>query len=452
MQLITRKLLVIVLFALPAAIAQAAGGTENLIELYQEALSNDPRWAAARSANTAAQEFSVQGRAQLLPTVSAQAGASHDDTHIKYTGTGTVFRNGGPESWDSSSYGLNVSQPIFDMTKFVGYQQSKVEVTLADKQLILAQQDLMVRATQAYFDVLLAQDKIDLVGAQKSAIVRQLEQAKANFEVGTATITDVNDAQARYDLTVAREISYINELEVKKRAVQAVIGRMPQTLASVRTDLKTTLPDPDDMEKWVEIALQNNLDLNIKQQTFEIASQEVTKANAGHLPTLNAVGSYSSVYANGGANGFGNDLQDTTIGLRLQIPIYQGGYVSSKAREAVANKEKAQDDVETARRKAEFDTRAAYLDVTTGVAEVKANEQAVASSQAQVDSTKLAYDVGIRTTVDVLNAEQQYFVSKRDLLESRYTYLTNIIKLKAATGLLSEADLAEINQKLSTNN
>jgi len=447
-----RKLLVVAFFALPVAVAQAAGSTQNLIDLYREALLNDPRWAAARSANTAAQEFSVQGRAQLLPTISAQAGASHDDTNIEYTGTGNVFRNGGSESWNSSSYGLNVIQPIFDMAKFVGYKQSKIEVTLADKQLMLAQQDLMVRATQAYFDVLLAQDQIDLVGAQKSAIVRQLEQAKANFDVGTATITDVNDAQARYDLTVAREISYINELEVKKRAVQAVIGKMPQTLAGVRTDLKTTSPEPADMEKWVEIALQNNIELAIQQQAFEIANQEVTRANAGHLPTLNAVGSYTSAYADGGANGFGNDLQDTTIGLRLQIPIYQGGYVSSKAREAVANKQKVQDDVETARRKAEFDARAAYLNVTTGVAEVKANEQAVVSSQAQVDSTRLAYDVGIRTTVDVLNAEQQYYVSRRDLLQSRYTYLTNIIKLKAATGLLSEADLAEINQKLSANN
>jgi outer membrane protein len=451
MQLVMRKLLVIVIFALPAVIAQAAGSTQNLIDLYREALLNDPRWAAARSANTAAQEFSVQGKALLLPTVSAKAGASHSDTHIQYTGTGTVFRNGGPESFDSSSYGLDVSQPIFNLANFVSYQQSKVEVTLADKQLMLAQQDLMLRATQAYFDVLLAQDKIDLIGAQKSAIVRQLEQAKANFEVGTATITDVDDAQARYDLTVAREIAFINELEVKKRAIQAVIGKMPQTLASVRTDLKTSLPEPGDMEKWVEMALQNNLDLNIQQQTFEIASQEVRRANAGHLPTLYAVGSYTNAYADGGVSGFGNDLQDTTIGLRLQIPIYQGGAVSSQVREAVANQQKAQDDVETARRKAEFDAREAYLNIVTGVAEVKANEQAVVSSLSQVDSTKLAYDVGIRTTVDVLNAEQQYFTTKRDLLQSRYLYLVNTIKLKSAAGLLSETDLAVVNQQLLPN-
>ena len=447
-----RKLLVVVIFAIPAAIVQAAEGSQNLIDLYQAALSNDPAWAAARSANTAAQEKSVQGKALLLPTISLNADASHSETNVEYIGTGSVFRNAGREYFDSRTYAVQISQPLFRMDNIVRYQQSKVEVTLADKQLMLAQQKLMLRVSQAYFDVLLAQDKIELVSAQKSAIVRQLEQAKANFEVGTATITDVNEAQARHDLTVAQEIAYTNELAVKKHAVQSVIGKMPQTLASVRPDLKTSLPEPDDMEKWVELAEQNNLELNIQQQAFEIASKEVTRANAGHLPTLDAVGSYTDTYADGGVSGFGNDLQNTTVGLRLQIPIYQGGAVSSRAREAVANKQKAQEDVEVVRRKADLDTRGAYLSVASGVAQVKANEQALASSQSQLDSTNLGYEVGVRTSVDVLNAQQQYYSVKRDLLQARYSYLLSTIKLKSATGMLNEADLAVVNQQLLANN
>jgi len=415
------------------------------------ALSNDPAWASARSANTAAQEKLEQGKALYRPTVTLNADASHSDTNIKYIG-GSVFRNGGPESFDSSSYAFNVNQPIFRMDNFVRYQQSKIEVTQADKELVLAQQKLMLRVSQAYFDVLLAQDKIELINAQKSAINRQLEQAKANFEVGTATITDVNEAQARYDLTIAQEIAYINEFEIKKHAVQSIIGKLPQNLASARADLKTSLPEPNDMGKWVEIAEQNNLELNISQQNFEFASKEVTRANAGHLPTLDAVGSYTSSYADGSANGFGNDLQNTTIGLRLQIPIYQGGAVSSRAREAVANKQKAQEDVEVARRQAELDTRQAYLSVASGVAQVKANEQALASSQSQLDSTNLGYEVGVRTSVDVLNAQQQFYSTKRDLLQSRYNYLLSTIKLKSAIGQLSEADLAVVNQQLTTAN
>ena len=443
-----RKTLIAIGFALFSAILEAAEGQQNLLDIYQQALSNDPTWASARSANTAAQEKLEQGKALYRPTVSFNSNASHSETDIRYLGSGSVFRNGGRESFDTFGYGVNVSQPVYRKQNSVQYQQSKTQVAQADKQLVLAQQNLMLRVAQAYFDVLLAQDKIDLINAQKAAINRQLEQAKANFDVGTATITDVNEAQARYDLTLAQEIAAINDLEVKKHAVQSVIGNLPQTLATARADFRTTLPEPHDMERWVEIAEQNNLALNIQQQAFELASQQVDLANAGHLPTLDAVGSYADTRAGGSANGFGSDLQNATIGLQLQIPIYQGGAINSKVREAVANKQKAQEDVEIARRQVDLDTRQAYLNLTSGVAQVQAFEQALISSQSQLDSTNLGYEVGVRTSVDVLNAQQQFYSAKRDLLQARYSYLLSILKLKSATGLLNEADLADINQLL----
>lgn len=451
-QLIMRRNLIasgLVSVAILSGPLQAAAAQQNLLDIYQLALSHDPTWASARSANIAAQEKLEQGKALYRPTVTINANASHSDTDARYSG-GSVFR-GGRQSFNTSEYGVNINQPLFRKQISAQYEQAKFQVTQADKQLLLAQQNLMLRTAQAYFDVLLAQDKIELINAQKSAINRQLEQAKANFDVGTATITDVNEAQARYDLTVAQEIAAINDLEVKKRTIQSVIGEMPQKLTTARADLKTTSPQPVDMETWVEIAEQNNLTLSIQQQAFEIASKEVERQNAGHLPTLDAVGSYNSTYADGGAYGFGSDLQNTTIGLQLQIPIYQGGAVSSKVREAVANKQKALEDVEVARRQAALDTRQAYLNLASSIAQVSAYEQALTSSQSQLDSTNLGYEVGVRTSVDVLNAQQQLYSAKRDLLQARYTYLLSILKLKSATGLINEADLADINQRLVIN-
>lgn len=269
--------------------------------------------------------------------------------------------------------------------------------------------------------------------------------------MGTSTITDVNEAQARFDLTTAQEIAATNELEIRKRAVQAIIGELPKRLATVRGEIKPGATPERDMESWVQLAEENSLTLSIQQQVLEFATQEVQRQNAGHMPVLDAVGGYTDNRANGGVNGFGSDLQNATIGVQLQIPIYQGGAISSRVREAVANRQRAMDDLEAARRKADLDTRQAYLNLASSIAQVRAYEQALASSQSQVESTKLGYEVGVRNSVDVLNAQQQYYTALRDLLQSRYTYLLSTLRLKSATGLLSDSDLTIINQQLSSN-
>lgn len=429
----------------------ATSPEQDLLDIYRLALTQDPTLASAQSGDMATQEKLEQGKALYRPTVTFDANASHSETDIEYNGTGSIFRNGGRESFDTYGYGLNVTQPIFRKQNIVQNQQAETQVAQSGKQLLLTRQDLMIRTSQAYFDVLLAQDKIDLTAAQKTAIDRQLEQAKANFEVGTATITDVNEAQARHDLILAQEIAALNELEVKKHAVQSITGQMPHSFAKVRNEIKAAVPEPQDMEKWVETAEQNSPTLQIQQQALELASQEVERNQAGHLPTLDAVASYTDNRANGSANGFGSDLQSAVIGLQLQIPIYQGGTISSKVREAVALKQKAQDDVEVTRRKISLDTRQAYLNLVSSVAQVSAFEQALVSSQSQLDSTNLGYEVGVRTSVDVLNAQQQYYSAKRDLLQSRYNHILSILRLKAAAGLISEDDLTAANQYLTKN-
>lgn len=425
--------------------------TQNLQQIYQQALTQDPVLASAKSGNRAMQEKLVQGNALYLPTINFNAGATASQTDIKYIGSSSVFRNGGRETFEGYSYGVNLNQPIYRKQIQAQLAQAKSQVEQSDKQLLLAQQNLILRSSKAYFDVLMAQDKIELIQAQKNAISKQLEQAKANFDVGTATITDFNEAQARFDLVQAQEIAAMSDLEVKKRAIQSIVGQMPAKLNAVRDDLKPQMPEPVAMDKWVEIASQTNLMIAIQQQSLEIATQEVERQNAGHLPTLDAIASYTDRYANGSANGFGSDLQDATIGLQLQIPLYQGGAIASRIREAVANKQKAMDDLVAARRQAELDTRQGYLDLVSVVSQIKAYEQALTSSQSQLDSTMLGYEVGVRTSVDVLNAQQQFFTAKRDLLQSRYAYLMNILSLKSAVGLLNDADIDAVNQQLVNN-
>ncbi|HEY8355691.1 MAG TPA: TolC family outer membrane protein [Methylophilaceae bacterium] len=451
----------LVLLATLAAMPASAETTAklDLVAVYQSALEQDPSWAAARSANLAAQEKLEQGKALYRPTITFTGDYSESRTNLErdIDGSGLDARGNpvggsGRQRFDTWNYSLNVTQPLFRRDNMVQYQQSKLIVSQAERQLMLDRQNLMLRVTQAYFDVLMAQDNIELIHAQKSAIRNQLEQARANFDVGTATITDVNEAQARFDLISAQEIAAINQLEIKKRALQAIIGTMPQGLATVRENLEPSLPEPNDMQTWVELAQQNSLALAIQQHNYQIASREVERMRAGHMPTLDAVARYSESRNNGSASGFATDLEDFTVGLQLAIPIYEGGAVSSRVREAAANLQKAQDDMEAARRQADLDTRQAFLDVSSSVAQIRAYEQALVSSQSQLDSTMLGYEVGVRTSVDVLNAQQQFYTAKRDLLQARYNYLISSIRLKHASGLLTETDLADINRQLVAGN
>ena len=422
----------------------------TLLDVYHQALAHDPTLASALNANKAAQEIIEQGKALYRPTVNFDAGVSASQTDIKYIGSGfNQFRTEGRQNFESYNYGVEARQPIYRKQNLVQMEQTKTQVSQADKQYHLEQQALILRTTQAYFEVLIAQDKIDLTGAQKIAILSQLEQANATFEVGTATVTDVNEAQARYDLVVAQEIAAINEYEIAKRAIQAITGEIPEKLAKAKPNIQVVQLNQG-MQEWQQIATQNNLTIQIQQDAYKLAEQEVERAEAGHLPTLDAVASYNKNYANGGTSGIGNDLDNGTIGLQLQIPLYAGGAITSRARQATLNKLKAQDDIEIARRQTDLDTQRSFLNLSSSIAQVKALEQALKSSQSQLESTKLGYEVGVRTSVDVLNAQQQFFSAKRDLLQARYNYLVNIIRLKSASGLVAELDLEEINQQLIT--
>ena len=426
------KSLTIALLALLSGPASAA----SLMEVYREAQQQDAAYASARAAFEASQEKAPQGLALLLPNVNLSANTTYNDVDSPTSN----------RQYNSNGYSLSLTQPVYRKQNFVQYEQAKSQVVQAEAQLAAARQDLIVRVSQAYFDVLLAQDNVALAGAQKAAIGEQLEMAKRNFEVGTVTITDTHEAQARYDLTTAQEIAAQNDLEIKNRALQLILGKIPAHLNALNGKLPLVLPEPNDMTKWVAQAEQQSPQIAIQRAALEIANQEVERNRAGHHPTLDLVASHSqnsnSSYLTTGT------VTSQTLGLQLNLPIYQGGSVNSKVREALANQEKARQDMELGNRQAALQTRQAFLGVTSGMAQVKALEQALVSSRSSLDSTRLGQEVGVRTNVDVLNAQQQLFTARRDLSQARYNYILNQLKLKSAAGVLRDEDVEQVNRWL----
>ena len=418
----------------------------DLLETFRAAQANDPVFAAARATQQAGQEKLSQGRSLLTPSVNLTANSTFNNLTTQYQGA-FVFPSG-TNRYNSNGYGVTLVQPLFREQNWQIYSESELQASQADVQLKIAQQDLIVRVAQAYFDVLIAQDSVGLVDAQKTAISEQLQQAKRNFEVGSATITDTLEAQSRYDLTGAQEIAAQNNLEIKRSALQQLINTAPGELDHLGKDFKLEAPQPASMEKWVSEAQLTSLQLAIAQAGAEIADREVARNRGGHLPTVDLVANYSKNNANGSSFGIGSDTTSKTIGVQLNMPLFQGGAVNSRWREAEANRERASQELENARRTVEQQTRQAYLGVVSGIAQVQALKQALTSSQSVLDASKLGQEVGVRTNLDVLNAQQQLFSTRRDLYQAQYNYLMSELRLKQAVGTLGEEDLGKVNQAL----
>jgi outer membrane protein len=343
---------------------------------------------------------------------------------------------------------VTLVQPLYRQQNWVAYSEAELQVVQTDAQLKIAEQDLVLRTAQAYFDVLIAQDSVQLAEAQKTAITEQLAQAKRNFEVGSATITDTHEAQARHDLTYAQEISAQNNLEIKRSALQQLINELPQNLKPLGPRFRLDAPLPADMEKWVGNAQLNSPQLVIAHAAVELAEKEVEKNRGGHYPTVDLVANYSTSNANGSSFGVGIDSTNKSIGVQLNVPIFQGGAINSKWREAEANRERARQDLENARRSVAQQTRQSYLGVVSGIAQVQALQQALVSSESVLEASKLGQEVGVRTNLDVLNAQQQLYSTRRDLYQAEYNFLLSELRLKASVGELDEAELAKVNQAL----
>jgi outer membrane protein len=417
---------------------------QSLLELYESARGYDAAFQSAKAQYEANLHKADQAKANLLPTVNLVASASSGRV-VTESPANVADRN-----FDSQSTSVNASQPLYRPANLASYQQGKQQFELAQAQMTAAEQDLIVRVSQAYFDVLAAQDTLAFVQAQKTAVAEQLASAKRNFEVGTTTITDTREAQARFDLVTAQEIAADNDLRVKKLALDQLVGKTgtaPKPLAAA------SLPElqPLDVNTWVQQAQDKHPGIKQSQVALEVARLETAKAEAGHKPTLDLTASYN---LNSNVNG---NAQLTTssrtnsqvVGVTFNLPLFAGFATQNRLRETLALEEKARADLDNTQRTVGQGTRSAFFGVLSGLGQVKALEAAEASSQSALDANKLGYQVGVRINIDVLNSQSQLFDTKAKLSKARYDVLVGGLKLRQANGSLQADDLQGVNALLA---
>ena len=436
------SLLLAGLWVAPGAQAQ------SLLTLYNTAQGYDAALQAAKATAQAGQARADQARAGLLPQVGLQAGANRNylDTHLA--------GNGASREYNTLNGSLVGSQPLYRPANRIAWDQGKKQAQIAQEQLTAAEQDLIVRLAQAYFDVLSAQDTLFFVRAFKGAVAEQLEAAKRNFEVGNATITDSLETQSRYDLATAQEVASENDLRVKKLALDQLVGQAgthPDPLA-----LPATLPEPQpaDVNAWVNQALDHHPSVLLSRTALEVARLETDKAKTGHLPTVDLQASVGQTrYPDGNpsisvAPGANYRATTAAVGVVLNWPLFSGFAVQNRVRETLSLEGKAQADLDNAQRTVSQATRAAFFGVQSGISQVKALEAAEHSSKTSLDANVLSYQVGVRINIDVLNAQTQLYQTRRDLSKARYDVLVGMLRLKQASGTLNLDDVQQINALL----
>ena len=413
----------------------------DLLQVYQDALANDAELRAAEANYRAVLEAKPLARSAQLPQISAnaEAGSFRSDPDDR-------------DSIDGSRYdlSLNLFQSLFDRRNQIGATQADLQIASAAADLDATRQELIRRVAEAYFDVLLAEETLTFRRAEREAIARQLEQTQRRFEVGLIPITDVKEAQARFDIARADEIAAENELNLANERLAVITNTYYDRLAALKPDaMLPTGPDPEDPEQWVSVALEQNQDLIARRLQAEIAREQISRQRAEGLPTLGLAASIGDTGFSGvnGSPGF-VDSTDTRIGVRLDVPLYTGGRVSALTREAREQFEAAQEGVVLTERRVIQLTRSSFLSVVSNAARANALRQAVISNQAALESTEAGFEVGTRTQVDVLLALQELFRAERDQAQARYTFLVDRLRLQRAVGSLTEADLQRINQFL----
>ncbi len=433
------RMKVVVAMAVAVLLPGLAIGAD-LVDVYRQALTNDARFAAARAQFEAGQERVVQGRAGLLPQIGFGADSNYIDSDIRINSGMSQQRR-----FNSNGYGVQLSQPLFRWQNWVQYKQGELYTALAGTEFDIARQDLVLRVAEAYFNVLNAQDAVAAVSQLRAAASEQRELARSSFEVGTVTITDVHEAQSRFDLASAQEIAALNSLEVARQALAQIIGAEPGALAALREGVELQRPQPDRIDDWVSAAESGSFTVQARQFAREIAVREVERARAGHLPTVDLVANHG-VSKRPQANT--DRAENTSIGVQLNLPLYAGGRVASVSREAAALRMRADADLEDARRAAALAARQSWLGVTSGMAQVKALEAARLSSTSALEANRLGYEVGVRINIDVLNAQTQLADTLLQLSRARYDTLLAQLRLKAAAGTLGEEDVVAINALL----
>lgn len=433
----------LVLLTLSLISANSLGA--DLVDVYKLAEKNDQEYLQELATHRAALEARPQALSQLLPSINLSAASTRHDQDISTSRS--AIGAGGEVNFNSRGYRLSVTQPLFRRDRFIALSQADSEINQAEAELNQAEQELMIRITERYFDVLARIDNLEFAQAEVKSLSRQLEQANQRFEVGLSAITDVHEARAGYDLAVAQEIQAYNAIDNAREAMRELTGAYIMKLDPLGDAMLLVHPEPEAIESWTELSLDQNLAIIAARYAAETARNEIKRQTAGHIPTLDLVASES--YDSTGGR-FGSTKQhDTAIGLELNIPIYSGGLTSSQTREAHENYNISMYGLERARRLAQRQTREAYLGVISGISRVKALKQAVISSETALEATEAGFEVGTRTAVDVVASQRATSEARRNYSQAKYDYILDTLNLKQAAGTLSPEDLESINAWLT---
>ena len=415
----------------------------DLLDIYRLALLNDPTFEVARYTLKAAQEKYPQAVAGLLPTVNASGTNNVTRAQNQFSNAAGVARD--VHAWNWS---LQLTQPLVRMQNVYAYDEAQVSVEQAQAQYDLARQDMILRITESYFGVLASREGIKAAEAEVSATEEQLELAKRGYERGVAAITDVREGQSRLDLARSHLVAARNELDAKNAELGKIVDEVPEQLVALGPSVSIPPPQPNDQQAWIRQARENNPAVRAAQSGLLVAEAIVGKTRAEHTPTLDLVASYGENYSSGNTTmptDYATRGNTRQVGIQFNIPLFAGGGTSSHVAEAIANKYRAGAELEVARRQAATDARLAFAGVVNGLSQVTALESAVESGLSMVNESHAGYKLGVYNNAKVLDAEQQYYAAVRDLVKARYETLFQSLKLKAATGVLTEEDLINAN-------
>ena len=419
----------------------------DLRQIYQAALAQDATIRASRAAADAGRERLPQARAGLMPSVSASVGRNNnnlDTTTPNILGIPTTTN----DQYFSDNKTLQLRQPLVNMQRWLQFEQAKFVVDEVEATLDRDLQNLVVRVSGSYFEALMTDEQLELVLAQKSTYTAMLDAAKKGLAAGSGTRTDIDDAQARLDMAVAQELEARQNQDLTRRQLQMLVNAPVGAVAKLNVSaLKLEGPQPANLETWTTKAEQNSPEIKALQARLEAARKEVRKAQAGHLPTLDAVAQWSNSGSENTTR-INSRFENKTLGLQLNVPIFSGGYVNSTIRQAVAEQTRAEESLEALRRDLGVRVHKEYRGVSEGVMRVRALEQAARSADQMLKSTQMSMKAGSRTQLDVLNAQQQYTMALRDLAQARYIYLLSKIKLASLAGDDASASVNEVNVSL----
>ena len=417
---------------------------EDLIEVYRKALINDPQILGAEYTHAAERESVKEAIGRMLPQVAFEYSRSNTDQKISESGN--IFQSPGDDEFDTTDYSLTLTQPLYNRALYTGFKQAKTDIQRSDAEFVSKQQDLILRVARAYLEALGATDEVDFTRAEKTAVQKQLELVQVRMSSGVARKTDLYDAQARYASVEADEISADSNLDDKLQALREIVGELSGDLATLKTELELVHPEPRDPQSWMEAAIKQNPRVLLQSLVVQVSRQEVLLQKAGHMPTLDLTARLNDRDTDN--VGVVNKAETRELLVRLTIPLYKGGIVSSRTRRAHQLHQKAQQDLTATQRAVQRSARAAYHGIISAISMVNALAKSVRSQELALLLKREGYRSGLFTTLDVLDAERDVYEVKRDHARARYEYVLNSLALKHSVGTLSEADLAGINKWL----